>query len=85
MWHESSPDYPESPLGKVERKAPPRRTHTGAGVEEPADDRYDYLENSASTDDMTGLIPAAVRNEAQAEAYEDIYEYLPPAAAARRK
>lgn len=34
--------------------------------------------NSCSAYDCTGLIPAAVTDEAQAEAYEQLYPYLSP-------
>ncbi len=36
--------------------------------------------NSCSAFDCTGLIPSAVQNEAQAEAYESLYPYIAPAA-----
>lgn len=41
-------------------------------------DSFDYLSNAASTHDCTGLIPAALQNDAQEESYQDIYQYLPP-------
>lgn len=39
---------------------------------------YDYLGNSASASDCTGLKLKAPVDEAQDEAYEDVYHYLPP-------
>lgn len=41
-------------------------------------DSFDYLSNAASTQDCTGLIPAALQSEAEEESYQDIYQYLPP-------
>jgi len=41
-------------------------------------DDYDYLGKSCSAQDCTGLIPSAPANQAELEAYEDIYPYLPP-------
>ena len=41
-------------------------------------DAYDYLGNSASTQDCTGLIPSAPQNNAELESYEDVYHYQPP-------
>lgn len=43
-------------------------------------DNYDYLANAASSQDCTGLIPAEPMDDAEREAYEDVYRYLPPAA-----
>ncbi len=40
----------------------------------------DYV-NTASTTDCTGLIPAAPVSEAELEAYEELYPYLPIASA----
>lgn len=36
--------------------------------------------NSFSMHDCTGLIPTAVKNYAEAEAYESLYPYIAPAA-----
>ena len=41
-------------------------------------DSYDYLANAASTQDCTGLSPAAPTSKAELESYEDIYHYEPP-------
>ena len=41
-------------------------------------DSYDYLANAASTQDCTGLIPSAPLNEAELEAYDEIYKYQAP-------
>lgn len=41
-------------------------------------DSYDYLANAASTQDCTGLIPAAPVSEAELEAYEELYKYQAP-------
>lgn len=39
---------------------------------------YDYLGNSASTSDCTGLQYKAPVDDFQKEAYEEVYHYLPP-------
>ncbi len=41
-------------------------------------DSYDYLANSASSQDCTGLIPSQPISRAELESYEDVYHYLPP-------
>lgn len=41
-------------------------------------DSYDYLKNSASTNDCTGLIPSAPVSKCQLESYEDVYQFTPP-------
>ena len=38
-------------------------------------DGYDYLGNSASASDCTGLIPSAPLSEAELTSYEDLYHY----------
>lgn len=46
-------------------------------LEDAAFDNYDYLGNSASATDCTGLIPANPVSEAELESYEAIYHYQP--------
>lgn len=41
-------------------------------------DSYDYLANSASATDCTGLIPGGVPDEYERESYESVYHYQPP-------
>lgn len=41
-------------------------------------DDYDYLGNSASASDCTGLCPSAPEDDFQMESYEEVYHYLPP-------
>lgn len=41
-------------------------------------EEYDYLANSASAQDCTGLIPAAPASKAELQSYEDVYRYMPP-------
>lgn len=41
-------------------------------------DSYDYLSNSASSQDCTGLIPSAPQSKSELESYEDLYHYQPP-------
>ena len=38
----------------------------------------DYLVNSASTQDCTGLVPRGLQSDEEVEAYEEVYHYLPP-------
>ncbi len=40
-------------------------------------DSYDYLTHSASTTDCTGLMPTPASTEAEREAYQALYHYLP--------
>lgn len=40
---------------------------------------YDYLGNSASAMDCTGLIPSEPRSDAERESYEALYHYRPRA------
>lgn len=46
---------------------------------------YDYLGNSASAMDCTGLIPSAPRSEAEWESYEAVYHYRPRVVEKREK
>ena len=41
-------------------------------------DSYDYLGKAAAGMDCTGLIPSAPESEAELEAYQQLYPYLPP-------
>lgn len=41
-------------------------------------DEYDYLGNSCSIHDCTGLIPSAPVTNEEIESYEDLYHFLPP-------
>ena len=41
---------------------------------------YDYLGNSCSATDCTGLIPSAPSSKAERDSYEDVYHYQPKAA-----
>lgn len=40
---------------------------------------HDNELNACSAYDCTGLIPSAVTDDSEIEAYEEIYRYLPPA------
>jgi len=42
---------------------------------------YDYLGNSASTTDCTGLIPREPLSKDERESYQDIFHYQPKASA----
>ena len=48
-------------------------------------DSTDYLVNSASTQDCTGLIPGGLQNEEERESYEEVYHYLPPKVERKKK
>ncbi|MCI8327827.1 MAG: hypothetical protein HFI37_08670 [Lachnospiraceae bacterium] len=39
---------------------------------------YDYLSNSATGMDCTGLMYQTPVNEAEMESYQQVYQYLPP-------
>lgn len=39
---------------------------------------YDYLSNSASASDCTGLIYKPVKKEDELLAYDEVYDFLPP-------
>ena len=41
------------------------------------EDSYDYLTHSASTTDCTGLMPTPASTEAEREAYQAIYHFMP--------
>lgn len=41
-------------------------------------DSYDYLSNSSSANDCTGLIPSAPQSENELQAYQSLYRYSPP-------
>lgn len=41
-------------------------------------DSYDYLANSASAQDCTGLIPSAPLSSAELHSYQEVYNYQPP-------
>lgn len=40
-------------------------------------DSYDYLANSASANDCTGLIPSAPQSRAELDSYQDVYAFTP--------
>ena len=46
---------------------------------------YDYLGNSCSVTDCTGLIPSAPSSEAERDSYEEVYHYQPKAAPKREE
>lgn len=39
---------------------------------------YDYLANSATGMDCTGLMYRSPSDESEMESYQDVYQYLPP-------
>lgn len=46
--------------------------------QEDVSDSYDYLGNSCSAWDCTGLIPFAPTERGQLESYEEVYHFTPP-------
>lgn len=46
---------------------------------------YDYLGNSCSAMDCTGLIPSEPMSEAERDSYEEVYHYRPKAAPAPKQ
>lgn len=47
-------------------------------ISEDLSESYDYLGNSCSAWDCTGLIPFAPTDRSQLESYEDLYRFTPP-------
>lgn len=41
-------------------------------------DKYDYIGNSGSANDCTGLIPSAIQDESELDSYQDIYHFSVP-------
>lgn len=41
-------------------------------------DSYDYIGNSASAQECTGLIPAAIQDEAELDSYQQIQHFSVP-------
>ena len=52
--------------------------HISSPSNQESIDSYDFLSNSASAQDCTGLIPSAPVNEDALTSYETVYHYLPP-------
>ena len=48
-------------------------------------DDYDYLSNAASAMDCTGLIPSLPQSEEELESYNDVVQYMPPAAVNKKE
>ena len=51
--------------------------HNSSPSNQESIDSYDFLSNSASAQDCTGLIPSAPVNEDALTSYETVYHYLP--------
>lgn len=47
-------------------------------LEEHCHHEYDYLGNSASAHDCTGLIPSGMVSEEELLSYQDLYDFPPP-------
>ena len=54
------------------------KTHKTPIENQQTIDAFDYLQNAASVNDCTGLIPSLPTSEEELESYLDVYEYLPP-------
>ena len=52
--------------------------HSSSPSNQEIIDSYDFLSNSASSQDCTGLIPSGPVNEDELMSYETVYQYLPP-------
>jgi hypothetical protein len=56
------------------------REMEGKRMHQPLDlEKEDFLSGSASATDCTGLIMRPVQSEEEADAYEEVYPYLPKA------
>lgn len=69
-------------MNRTRRQKEEKEKETGISGKADAEnqaiiDGYDYLGNSASATDCTGLIPSAPRTRAEREAYEEVYHYQP--------
>lgn len=68
---------------KILHKRRNAKTETSEPYEFDSFDNSDIDEdmelNSCSVYDCTGLIPTAIKNNAEAEAYESLYPYIAPA------
>lgn len=54
------------------------KKHSIAKKNKQMSDSYDYLANSASANDCTGLIPSAPQSESELKSYEEVYAYTAP-------
>lgn len=70
---DAKPEKPED----LERAQDDRKSRHGELHTNKAED-YDYLANSAAGMDCTGLMNRTAMNESEMEAYQDVYQYLPP-------
>ncbi|MGN1166025.1 MAG: hypothetical protein ACI4S2_06360 [Lachnospiraceae bacterium] len=57
---------------------PQKHSDRIAKTNEEIIDSYDYLSNSASAQDCTGLIPSGPISKSELESYEELYHFLPP-------
>ncbi len=67
------------PEGENEMKSEKKETKKGKTESMTSKNNYDIDIQTCSTMDCTGLIPAAPQSEAELEAYEDLYPYMPHA------
>ena len=58
---------------------PSKKTEKAYDVlEDSCHNEYDYLGNSASAHDCTGLIPSGMVSEEELLSYKDVYDFPPP-------
>lgn len=62
-----------------EEKMPEQTKKTSGTAQKDRSGDYDYLGNSASAHDCTGLIPSGTVTEKELHSYEDLYSVLHPA------
>jgi len=67
------------PEGEYEMKSEKKETNKKKVESTTSENNYDIDIQTCSTMDCTGLIPAAPQSEAELEAYEDLYPYMPHA------
>ena len=67
------------PEGENEMKSEKKEAKKGKTESTTSKNNYDIDIQTCSTMDCTGLIPAAPQSEAELEAYEDLYPYMPHA------
>ena len=67
------------PEGENVMKSEKKESKKGKTESTTSKNNYDIDIQTCSTMDCTGLIPAAPQSEAELEAYEDLYPYMPHA------
>jgi len=60
------------------KSAPKNEKENKESLKDATIEDYDYLANSATGMDCTGLMYRAPINEDEMESYQEVYQYLPP-------